>query len=197
MAERPPIAGGILAGGRARRLGGRDKGLITLDGRPLVAWVIERLRPQVDALLINANRHRDRYAALGHPVVPDRLEGFQGPLAGIAALLEASPHDWLLIVPCDTPRLPADLAERLWQARERQDAPAAVASDGTRRHHAHALLSRTLLPALLDHLDHGGRRLGEWLANQHPGIADFSDQPDAFANINTPEDLAALASDVD
>ncbi len=193
MSARPPVTGGILAGGRGRRMGGIDKGLALLEGRPLAAWVLEGLRPQVEHLLISANRNRDEYARLGVPVVADRLADFQGPLAGIAALLAACEDDWLVTVPCDAPHPPPDLVERLWQARAEAGAMLALAHDGRRLQPAHALIPRRLLPVLEADLANGERRLQAWLEAQGAAIADFSDRPGAFCNLNRPEDYAALA----
>ena len=193
MSGRPPVTGGILAGGRGSRMGGIDKGLALLEGHPLAAWVLERLRPQVEHLLISANRNRDQYARLGVPVVADRLTDFQGPLAGIAALLAACEDDWLVTVPCDAPHPPPDLVERLWQARAEAGATLALAHDGRRLQPAHALVPRRLLPVLEADLAHGERRLQAWLEAQGAAIADFSDRPEAFCNLNRPEDYAALA----
>ena len=186
------VAGAILAGGRGRRMGGEDKGLIPFRGRPLVAHLIERLAPQVDELLISANRNLDAYQALGLPVVSDDLEGFQGPLAGILAVLRRVQRPWLVVVPCDTPLVPSDLVTRLLEAARRQDRPAAVVHDGRRLQPLHLLLATDLADDLSTWLDDGGRRLESWLERHQPAVADFSDQPEAFANLNTPEALAGL-----
>ncbi len=183
----------ILAGGRARRMGGEDKGLLKLAGRPMVAHVIERLRPQVDALLINANRNLEAYEALGAPVVPDRLPDFGGPLAGMDAGLAAARTGYLVVVPCDSPYLPADLVARLREALESAGAELAVAHDGERAHPVFCLL-RTMLGASLERaLAEGERKIDRWYARHRVVEADFSDQPQAFANVNTPEDRARLA----
>ena len=110
------ITGVILAGGLGRRMGGIDKGLQALRGRPMVAWVVERLAPQVDELLINANQNGERYAAFGHRVVPDRIPDFAGPLAGLHAALSAAAHPLVATAPCDSPFLPEDLISRLFLA---------------------------------------------------------------------------------
>jgi molybdopterin-guanine dinucleotide biosynthesis protein A len=181
-------AGLILAGGRATRMGGVDKGLQPLQGRPLVAHVIERLLPQVQALMISANRYLDDYAAFGHPVLsdPPGLE-FAGPLAGMLAGLAALPGDaWLLTAPCDSPHLPADLAERLLAAARPHGL--AFASAG-REHPTHALLHTRLRAPLAAHLQAGGRQVLGWMRSQPHGIACFSDEA-AFANFNTLADLA-------
>jgi molybdopterin-guanine dinucleotide biosynthesis protein A len=187
-APRHAITGGILAGGRGRRLGGADKGLIELDGRPLAAHIAARLAPQVDRVLVNANRNLEAYRALGHPVVQDEDPDFQGPLAGMAALLAHASTPWLVVVPCDGPFLPADLVERLWTARARARAEIGVAHDGTRLQPVYGLLPRALLADLRAYLQAGGRKIDRWYARHAVAEADFSDEAGDFFNVNTPED---------
>ena len=187
------ITGVILAGGRGRRMGGKDKGLQPFADRPLIAQVIERIRPQVGGLLISANRNLDAYAAFGLPVLPDAMQGFCGPLAGIATALEASRTDLLLSAPCDSPNPPENLAARLFQALNRDHAEVAVAHDGRRTHQAFALLRRELLPELLAWLERGERGLGAWYRQRRLALADFSDRPQAFVNLNAPDDWQRLA----
>lgn len=193
--QRPaPIIGAVLAGGQARRLGGIDKGLVEIGGRPLVAWILDGLTPQVDALLINANRNEDRYRQYGVPVVRDRLPSHQGPLAGIAAVLAQVPSGGAaLTVPCDSPSLPADLASRLSAALEAGDGDLAVAHDGERLQPIHALVPAAVLPALEAFLARGGRKVEVWLAEQRVAVVDFSDRRDCFLNLNLPEDLERVA----
>ena len=121
------ITGVILAGGLGRRMGGVDKGLQNLNGRPLVQWVLDRLTPQVDTVLISANQNLLRYGEFGCPVVPDRIPDFSGPLAGLHAALSQSTSPLLATVPCDSPFLPADLVQRLHSALETEGAELAVA----------------------------------------------------------------------
>jgi len=279
--EQEHLTGLILAGGRARRMGGHDKGLIPLAGRPLIAWVIDALAPQVGRILISANRHQAAYAGFGHPVIGDDaggadLAGFQGPLAGIAAAMIQMETPWLLTLSCDVPLPPVDLASRLanalalghpsmpvgsasdgknstpsdticndkargasndssavhinsarsyralgaiafsnttpsshegmrhppenarfcrdLHANEASGSNLAVAWDGERLQPIHALLSRALLPDLLNYLAAGERRLEAWQARHHPAIADFSDCPTAFTNLNSPQDVQRLES---
>lgn len=184
----PEITGAILAGGRGSRMGGADKGLIELDGKPLIAHLIEALRPQVNRLLINANRNIEQYAVWEFPVIEDEMPEFQGPLAGVASLLEQCETDWLVTVPCDAPHLPEEFVTRLWAARENAGALLAIAHDGHRLHPAHALLSRQLLPDIRAALKNGDRAFKKVYARFDKVIVDFSDQPDAFINLNTPED---------
>jgi molybdopterin-guanine dinucleotide biosynthesis protein A len=183
----------VLAGGRARRMGGQDKGLITLNQALLIEYALTALHDQVDAILINANRNIERYETLGYPVIEDRHSGFNGPLAGMASALSSMHTRFLVTVPCDSPALPLDLVDRLLAARARDGAELAVAHDGTRMQPVFALLERTLLPSLEQFLEADGRKIDQWYARHRLALADFSDQPDAFTNVNTPEDLARMA----
>lgn len=183
----------ILAGGRARRMGGRDKGLVELNRRPLIEYALAALRPQVDAILINANRNHAAYARYGCPVIADRRGDFAGPLAGMASALAALRTRYLVSVPCDCPALPADLVARLLAARARRDAELAAAHDGRRMQPVFALLDRALLPSLERFLDDDGHKIDRWYAGHRLAVADFSDEADAFANVNTPEELARMA----
>ncbi len=195
MTADPPrhaITGLILAGGRGRRLGGVDKGLLPLQGRPLVAHVLERLQPQVGAIVISANRHRERYAEWGCPVVGDELPGYPGPLAGIAAGLRAATTPYLAVVPCDAPRLAPDLVARLYAALAEQQAEIAIAHDGQHVQPVFALLARVLLADLLAYLQAGGRGVEHWCRRLRLAIADFRDEAKSFLNINEPADYARL-----
>jgi molybdopterin-guanine dinucleotide biosynthesis protein A len=185
------ITGVILAGGRGSRLGGADKGLVPLRGRPLIEHVISILRPQVGRLVISANRNRETYAAYGVPVIADAIGDYHGPLAGILSALRAADTPFVLCAPCDTPALPSDLAERLIAALAREPAPIAVATCGARMQPVFALVHRTLAQPLQDYLVGGGREAGEWMRRQNAALADFSDVADAFVNINTPQELLA------
>lgn len=188
------ITGVVLAGGLGRRMGGVEKGLIELRGRPLLAHVIERLRPQVDELLVNANREIQRYASFGLPVVEDAVEGLVGPLAGIHTGLVHARHDLVLSVPCDSPALPGDLASRLLVRMESEDAEIAIARSHGRLHPVFCLCRRELAPALADYLEAGGRAVWTWVESRRLAIEDFDDAPTAFENINTTEDVRRLES---
>ncbi len=190
--QQDSITGLILAGGRGRRMGGQDKGLLQLASRPLVRHVFERLAPQVTKVIISANRNRNAYRALGCPVLADSLPGHPGPLAGMLAALEHIDTDWLLTVPVDCPRLPADLAARLLAAVKANHARAAVASVAGHREPAFNLVHRDRLPLLAEALAAGERRLGAWLAQQGAVAVDFPDRAAAFDNLNTPDDLQRL-----
>jgi molybdopterin-guanine dinucleotide biosynthesis protein A len=186
------ITGVVLAGGLGRRMGGVEKGLIELCGRPLLAHVIERLRPQVDELLLNANREIQRYAAFGVPVVGDVIEGCVGPLAGLHAGLVRATHDLVLSVPCDAPSLPGDLASRLLARMETEDAELAIARSRGRMHPVFCLCRRALVEDLAGYLDAGGRAVRTWVESRRLAIEDFDDEPAAFENINTIEDVRRL-----
>lgn len=193
------IAGLVLAGGRGQRLGGVDKGLVAWRGEPLAARALRRLAPQVDEVWISANRHLDAYRTLGAPwhagVVRDGDDAFAGPLAGLAAGLAAARRPWLVCVPCDVPHFPLDLVARLQHGRGA--APMAIAAAGPagaeRLHPVFALVPRERLPALLDYLEGGGRRVAEWLRGQGAATVRFDDAR-AFDNLNTPEELQAAAA---
>lgn len=190
------VTGVILAGGRARRLGGIDKGLLELAGKPLAVRVAEALAPQVSAVVINANRNLDAYAALGYPVIADRIPGYQGPLAGIASAMESVSTPWILTAPCDGPFLAPDLRERLAEVlaapAEGPRAELAVASDGATLQPVFALLPVVLAASIRAYLGAGERRVAGWCAHHRAAVADFSDRPECFANINTAAEAADL-----
>lgn len=191
---RREITGVILAGGLGRRMGEQDKGLLPLEGRPLVVHVIDVLRPQVGRLIISANRNLDRYRALGLPVVEDMVGEFFGPLVGMASAMRDASSPLVLAVPCDAPSVPADLCARLYRQMRATGADISVAHDGTRMQPVFALLRRDLLSDLLEYLNKGGRKIDTWYAKHRLVLTDFSDRPDAFLNINTPQELIAAES---
>lgn len=186
------VTGLILAGGLGRRMSadgrGTDKGLQPLRGRPMVEHVIERLRPQVDALLISANRNLERWRAFGYPVLPDEIGGFAGPLAGLHAGLRATATRWLVTAPCDSPFLPVDLVERLAAAIRAEGVRVAVARTGTQVHPVFMMVERAALAGLEAFLAEGHRKAEAWYATQPFAEVDFGDEA-AFINLNTPEEL--------
>lgn len=186
----PRICGLVLAGGRGLRMGGVDKGLVELNGRPLVAHVIARLRPQVDALLINVDPARARYADFGYPLVPDRIAGYAGPLAGLDAGLQATDAPLLVTAPCDSPFLPLDLVARLAAARAAEDADLAVATAEGRLQPVFSLVSTRLRPQLAQYLAGGDRKIELWYERLRIVRVPFDDQPQALVNINTRTELA-------
>jgi molybdopterin-guanine dinucleotide biosynthesis protein A len=181
------VSGIILAGGLGRRMGGVDKGLQPLRGKPMIEHVLERLAPQVDEIVINANQNLERYAAFGHRVVSDRISGFAGPLAGLHAGLEAISQPLALTVPCDSPFLPSDLVSRL--RRHLGDNDLAVAKTGDQAHPVFALVRRSVAENLQAFLAGGGRKIDAWYAALRVVEVQFDDEADAFRNINTLEEL--------
>ena len=210
------ITGLVLAGGRGERMGGRDKGLELLQGRALAAHALERLRPQVASLAVNANRNLSAYEALGVPVWTDALPDHAGPLAGFETGLAHCTTPWLVTVPCDCPRFPLDLVARLAQAaqhhgvavamaaaREAEEGdigqdgamPAAPGHSPVRSQPVFCLLQRELLDSLREFLAAGGRKVDRWTRQHNACIVSFDepqDDPMAFFNANTLAQLRAL-----
>jgi molybdopterin-guanine dinucleotide biosynthesis protein A len=189
------ITGLVLAGGQGRRMGGVNKGLTLLRGRPMVAWVLDRFAPQVTEVVINANQNRDGYAAFGHRVVGDEIGGFAGPLAGLHAGLKAAAHPFVATVPCDSPFLPLDLVKRLLEAALANHADVAVAKTGDQPHPVFALVRASVLGHLTKFLAGGGRKIDAWYASLSVVEVPFDDQAEAFSNINTRDELAAFESE--
>jgi molybdenum cofactor guanylyltransferase len=173
-------------------MGGEDKGLIELNGKPLVQHVVDAIAPQVDAILINANRNQDRYRQFGHPVFADSLLNYQGPLAGFLAAMQQLETDEMLTLPCDGPLVPPDLVERLQQARQAANADIAVAHDGKRLQPVYALIPRRLEQSLQHYLDGGDRKIDLWYEQHQVAYADLSDIPNTFININTLQERDSL-----
>jgi molybdopterin-guanine dinucleotide biosynthesis protein A len=186
------ITGLILAGGQGRRMGGVDKGLTLLRGRPMIAWVLERLAPQVDELLINANQNLAQYRSFGHPVISDEIGGFAGPLAGLHAGMKTAHGAFVLMVPCDSPFLPTDLAQRLFDALDADHADVAVAKSGAQPYPVFALARTSLRPGLAAFLEGGGRTVYAWYDSLKLIEVAFDDQEHAFTNINTTDELKAI-----
>ena len=192
FAHRADITGIVLAGGRARRMGGVDKGLIEFRGRPLVAYALEVLQPLAEHVLINANRNAERYAAFGHPVIPDRTESFDGPLAGLLAGLQTAQTPYALTLPVDTPLMTASVLQRLIFTLAQQEAEVCVPFDGVRVQPVVMMACCSIRADLEGYLLEGGRKVDGWLGRRRVAIADCSDQAGAFANVNTQADLALL-----
>lgn len=186
------ITGLVLAGGKGTRMGSVDKGLQPLAGRPMVQHVIERLRPQVQHLHINANQNPAIYADFGLPVWSDAMPDFAGPLAGLQTGLMHCTTPYLVTAPCDSPYLPLDLVQRLAQALQAHDADLAVAvtgqGDSRQPHPVFCLAKVSLLKSLTDYLDGGGRKMETWFATLRRVEVPFADA-DAFRNINTLDEL--------
>jgi molybdopterin-guanine dinucleotide biosynthesis protein A len=180
------VSGLVLAGGRGQRMGGLDKGLVPLAGRPMIEHVLDAIRLQVTNIIISANRNLDRYQGYGCPVVSDEEDGYPGPLAGVLAGLKATETPFLVTVPCDAPMLAPDLVRRLQEALRAEDADLAVASDGDRLQPVFMLLSTRLAPSLNEYLAGGGRKIDTWYGRLRLAVADLSDRPETFVNVNDP-----------
>ena len=187
------VSGLILSGGRSSRMGHQDKGLVLLNGKAMIEHVKKRLLPQVDTLIISANQHREQYQSLHEIVLADEYDDYRGPLAGIYEGLKYIQKDsFLLVVPCDGPLLPNDLCSKMLAAIVATNAKLATVFDGSYRQPTYSLIHQSLKDNLQLFLAQGGRKLGKWLFENQTQLIDFSDQPEAFININTEADLAQL-----
>ena len=186
------VTGIVLAGGQGSRMGGVDKGLAPFRGKALDAHAIERLAPQVDELLVNANRNPEAYAAFGHRVIADEIPGFAGPLAGFERGLAHARGALVATVPCDSPFVPPDLVSRLRAALEAEGADIAVAKTGDQPHPVFCLMRRGVHASLAAFLASGQRKIDKWYAALRVTEVAFDDEPEAFANINTRDELAGL-----
>lgn len=192
----PATVGAILVGGLARRLGGGDKTLRQVGGHTILARLIERLRPAVTQLIINANDHPVRFAAYGLPIVPDTLPDHQGPLAGVLAALDWTAASepsvaWVVTAPGDAPFLPRDLVTRLHDACRREDAQLACAGSLGRAHPVAALWQVSIRDELRRALREGIRRIDRFTEPYERAVVEWNGRPvDPFFNVNTPEDLA-------
>jgi len=198
------ITGLILAGGRGSRMGGIDKGLQNFNGIPLALQTLMRLGPQVESVMVNANRNLAAYESFGAAVWPDASADFAGPLSGFLVGLERAETPYVLTVPCDTPRLPLDLAERLAAALVRENADIAMAAapetddqgqTQIRTQPVFCLMKIELSESLVKFTQAGGRKIDAWTAQHHTVVVPFdapTDDPLAFANVNTLTELQAL-----
>ena len=178
----------VLAGGAATRMGGLDKGLAELNGRPFVEHVLERIKPQCAQIVISANRNRSRYEKYGFAVVSDLLEGYQGPLAGIAAALSIVETPFAVVAACDSPFIPLDYVKRLSEAFVKENVLAAAVSAQGRRQPIFMMLRRTCLGQLEKYLRTGGRKVGAWLESLSVRWVEF-DRLDDFDNLNSFDDV--------
>ncbi|GGB57962.1 molybdenum cofactor guanylyltransferase [Shewanella inventionis] len=192
----PQIDAVILAGGMARRMGGNDKGLVDLNGQAMICHTIDKLSKQVDRIMINANRNQAEYEQWGYSVFSDQQSGYLGPLAGMVTALKQTQAEYLLVVPCDCPMLPEDLVQRLLTALIAQNADIAVASDGEREQPVVLLLKPYLVTSMQAFLDAGERKIDFWYRQHTVAVASFADQPNAFVNVNTPEQKQQLAQHI-
>ncbi|RAU31254.1 molybdenum cofactor guanylyltransferase MobA [Enterobacter sp. ECC-175] len=190
MNQHREIIGVVLAGGRATRMGGKDKGLQILNGKPLWQHVADKLADQVSEMAISANRHIHVYQQSGYPVYHDSLADFPGPLAGMLSVMQQSQGEWFLFCSCDTPFIPSCLVGRLIE--QRGDAPAVWVHDGERDHPTIALVHNSLIQGLQDYLTSGERRVMVFMRRSGGHSVDFSDLKSAFLNVNTTEDLQMM-----
>ena len=186
------ITGLILAGGRGSRMGSVDKGLQLFRSKPMIAHVLERVQPQVDEVLINANRSIDEYEKLGHRVIPDAIDGFAGPLAGLHIGMTHATHPLIVTAPCDSPFLPLDLIVRLAAALHDNHADLAVAKTFDQPHPVFCLTKSNLAPHLQAFLESGQRKIDKWYATLNIVEVAFDDEEAAFSNINTVEELKSF-----
>jgi molybdopterin-guanine dinucleotide biosynthesis protein A len=186
------IAGVILAGGLAKRMNGVDKGLQLYRNRPLVSFAIEALEDLTGDIIINANRSLDAYRKFKLPVLSDKTENFQGPLAGILTAIEHTDADYLLVMPCDCPLIKTEHMKKLLNTLLESSADIAVAFDGERLHPVFLALNTTVKSGLQTYLDTGQRKIENWIRHQNMILADFSDQPRIFFNINSWTQLSEL-----
>ena len=191
------VTGIVLAGGRGTRMNGVDKGLVELRGRPIISHIVEKLRPQVDAIVINANRNHQTYQTLTDTsVVADDIDGFLGPLAGMVTGMTACNSRWVLTVPCDSPFLSSNLCEKLMNAAVAAEAEICVAHDGVRLQPVFALISTNLENNIRRFLSSGGRKIDQWYKSENMATCDFSDEKLMFANVNTPADKRKISNEL-
>lgn len=183
------ISAVILAGGQAKRMGGVDKGLQTLHGKPLFQFIYDRLHSQVEHISVNANRNQAIYAAAGLPVFGDNIEGFQGPLSGILTALERADTDFVLFVPCDSPFFPDNLLEKLKSAVDFHGVSIVYVHDGEREYPTFCLMACGLKDKLAAYLAAGERRMLQFMRQNGAVSVDFSENKAAFTNINTLDEL--------
>ncbi|MCG6871915.1 MAG: molybdenum cofactor guanylyltransferase [Gammaproteobacteria bacterium] len=187
----------ILAGGRASRMGGTDKGLVPLARQPMIAHVIAALQPQVATILINANRNADRYGTLGFPVVPDQFRNFAGPLAGMASGMRSASTPYVLVAPCDSPLIGHELGPRMHRRLVEADASVCVASDGARTQPVFLFMRRDLVEDMVAFLESGERKIDKWFARHPVAVAEFADHPEWFQNANSPAELQEIERQMD
>jgi molybdopterin-guanine dinucleotide biosynthesis protein A len=182
------LTGIVLCGGRGQRVGGADKPLMSWRGQPVIETVINRLSPQVTAVIISANRNTSTYRRYGHPVVTDAILGFQGPLAGIATGLANATTPGVVACAGDAPHLPLDIVARLSAARSPVEL-AAVGHDGAHLQPLPILLKREALPSITEFLAGGGRAIRKWLATVPHRVVDMPELAGCFDSLNLPEDF--------
>ena len=188
----PKITGLILAGGRGSRMGSVDKGLQLFKSMPMVAHVLARFQPQTDEILINANRSISAYEAFGYRVIPDAIDGYAGPLAGLHVGMTHATHPLVATAPCDSPFLPLDLIARLTLAMQKSGADLAVAKTFDQPHPVFCVVKTNLAPHLQTFLESGQRKIDKWYASLKVVEVQFDDEAAAFSNVNTLDELKSF-----
>ena len=187
------ITGVILAGGRAKRMSGQDKGLLTVNGQPMIKLIIEQFAPQVDSLIINANRNIEHYKKYDYPVISDNdASEFHGPLAGMLSALKTAKTEYVLSIPCDSPFIPDNLSQWLLAALIENDTDISVVHDGKRLQPVFALIKTELTGSLQNYINNGDRKIDLWYQQHKTVFVDFSEYSDISLNINTPDELQKL-----
>ncbi len=183
----------LLCGGRSRRMNGQDKGLLLLGKQAIYLQTLQRLRPQVAQVIISANRNLAEYDKSGCVVIRDTLPEHPGPLAGLLSAMQQIETPWVLTAPCDMPNLPTDLLQRFQEkAQQANFPPALVVYDGRQQQHLICLLNKSVQQSLQTYIASGQRAVHRWLSQLGAIRVDYHDMPEAFLNINTPEELAAI-----
>lgn len=190
----PSISILVLAGGRGSRMGGKDKGLVTINDKPMVSYLLDTLSALSDEVVINCNRHHEEYASFGYPVVNDGNTKFFGPLAGILSGLKVVKNSHMLVVPCDTPAVTARLVKRLQQCAAEFPKHICMANDGNRPQPLHAIIPLSYQQSLIDTMASGQHAVMGWYAQQNLKTVNCEDLPGDFANANSPEELAVLSA---
>ncbi len=170
-------------------MGGEDKGLLQYRERPLVAYALDALRLTAGTILINANRNQQEYARFGYPVIADLTNSFDGPLAGLLSAMQAAQTEYALTVPCDCPQVDGALLGRLYLRLLDEQSDLCTAHDGERIHPVFLIAKCSLAGDLADYLASGQRKMETWLRSHKLALADYSDHPELFVNINTREEL--------
>lgn len=186
----------ILAGGRGRRFNHEDKGLVKLNDKTLIGHVLERIKPQVDDIVISANRNIETYKTYISKVISDNIDNntadFQGPLSGIASCIDECKHEWILVIPCDIPALPDHLVENLIERLKTSNHSKLIVVEANRQQQLVFLMHNSLKTRLDDYLEQGHQRVMSWITLQKPGVVTFEDRAGDFLNINTLEELNSI-----
>ena len=192
MNSQTKVTGVVLAGGLARRMGGKDKGLVLFKGQPLIKYALQAMEKVASEVVINANRNQAQYQNFGYPVIADQTDQFDGPLAGILSVMMQSDANVLLVMPCDSPLFIATYLQRLLDGMTVDQTDIAVAFDGERLQPVFLALKNTLKSSLKTYLTSGQRKIDRWLEQHRMTPVDFRDHPEIFMNINTLQELSDL-----